>query len=65
MITVLIQMLNFIVRMKQLLIFLALTPFISGEIIQEDRTARNLSGFNVVSFPNSVCGATREVVNTD
>jgi len=44
--------------MKQLLIFLALTPFISGEIIQEDRTARNLSVFNVVSFPNSVCGAT-------
>merc|ERR1712193_523638 len=45
-------------RMKQLLIFLALTPFISGEVIHDDRTARNLSVFNVVSFPNSVCGAT-------
>jgi len=45
--------------MKQLLIFLALTPFISGEIIQEHehRASRNLSVFNVVSFPNSVCGA--------
>jgi len=53
---ILIGIVTFQQRMKQLLIFLALTPVIYGEDYQE-RTARNLSVFNVVSFPNSVCGA--------
>ena len=45
--------------MKQLLIALALAPliFCQQEFAQE-RSGRNLSVFNVVSFPNSVCGAT-------
>ena len=45
--------------MKQLLIILALAPliFCQQEYLQE-RSGRNLSVFNVVSFPNSVCGAT-------
>ena len=46
-------------RMKQLLITLVLAPlvFCQQEFLQE-RGGRNLSVFNVVSFPNSVCGAT-------
>jgi len=43
--------------MKQLLILLAVAHLICGEDVLE-RTGRNLSVFNVVSFPNSVCGAT-------
>ena len=43
--------------MKQLLILLVVAHLICGEDVLE-RTGRNLSVFNVVSFPNSVCGAT-------
>ena len=45
--------------MKQLLIALALAPLIlCHQEFQQERSGRNLSVFNVVSFPNSVCGAT-------
>ena len=44
-------------RMKQLLILLALALIVSGDDDLE-RTDRRLSIFSVVSFPNSVCGAT-------
>merc|ERR1712203_86892 len=46
-------------RMRQLLITLALAPLLAcQQDFQQERAGRNLSVFNVVSFPNSVCGAT-------
>ena len=57
------------IRMKLLLIILALTSIITGEEREEgedqSKTARNLSVFNVVSFPNTVCAAKRKVVNVE
>jgi len=45
--------------MRQLLITLALAPLLAcQQDFQQERAGRNLSVFNVVSFPNSVCGAT-------
>merc|ERR1712232_616474 len=59
-ILIFLEIVTFHQRMKQLLIaVLVLAPLVacSGEDDQE-RSAKSLSVFNVVTFPNSACGAT-------